>query len=57
VLAWEDIDDEKAEFRWDEPQLRQLAENLRKARRDVKEAVWRTYKNLMLLGKDGSWKT
>jgi hypothetical protein len=30
---------------------------LKKARRDAKEAVWRTYKNLMLLGKDGSWKT
>jgi hypothetical protein len=57
VLAWEDIDDEKSELRLDEAQLRQLDENLKKARRDAKEAVWRTYKNLMLLGKDGSWKT
>jgi hypothetical protein len=57
VLAWEDIDDEKAALRLDESQLRQLEENVKKARRDVKEAVWRTYKNLMLLGKDGSWKT
>jgi Protein of unknown function (DUF499) len=57
VLAWEDIDDEKGDLRLDEAQLRQLEENVKKARRDVKEAVWRTYKNLMLLGKDGTWKT
>ena len=57
VLAWEDIDDEKGDLRLDEAQLRQLEENVKKARRDVKEAVWRTYKNLMLLGKDGGWKT
>jgi hypothetical protein len=57
VLAWEDIDDEKGELRLDESQLRQLEENVKKARRDVKEAVWRTYKNLMLLGKDSNWKT
>jgi hypothetical protein len=29
-----------------------LGENLKKAQRDLKESVWRTYKNLMLLGKD-----
>ena len=57
VLAWEDIDDEKGDLRLDEAQLRQLEENVKKARRDVKEAVWRTYKNLMLLGKDSGWKT
>lgn len=57
VLAWEDIEDEKGELRLDEAQLRQLDENVKKARRDAREAVWRTYKNLMLLGKDGSWKT
>ena len=27
------------------------------AQRDIKETVWRTYKNVMLLGKDGEWKT
>ena len=31
----------------------QLAESLKKAQRDIKETVWRTYKNVMLLGKDG----
>jgi hypothetical protein len=57
VLAWEDISDEETELRLDEGQARQLAENLKKAQRDVKETVWRTYKNVMLLAKDGQWKT
>jgi hypothetical protein len=57
VLAWEDIADEAADLRFDEGQQRQLAESLKKAQRDIKETVWRTYKNVMLLGKDGDWKT
>jgi hypothetical protein len=57
VLAWEDLADEQGELRLDEGQTRQLAENLKKAQRDIKETVWRTYKNVMLLGKDNSWKT
>jgi hypothetical protein len=44
------------DLRLDEAQSRQLAENLKKAQRDIKETVWRTYKNVMLLGKDGEWK-
>jgi hypothetical protein len=57
VLAWEDIADEETELRLDEGQKRQLAESLKKAQRDIKETVWRTYKNVMLLSKDGEWKT
>lgn len=52
VLAWEDIRDEAEELRLDEGQKRQLAENLKKAQRDLKECVWRTYKNIALLDKD-----
>lgn len=57
VLAWEDLADEQSELRLDEGQARQLTENLKKAQRDIKETVWRTYKNVMLLGKDNDWKT
>ena len=57
VLAWEDIADEEDDLRLDEAQKRQLAENVKKAQRDAREIVWRTYKNLMLLAKDNSWKT
>jgi hypothetical protein len=56
ALAWEDIADEEADLRLDDGQKRQLAESLKKAQRDIKETVWRTYKNVMLLGKDGEWK-
>ena len=49
VLAWEDIDAESATLGIDESQRRQLDENLKRAKRDLREAVWRTYKNVFLL--------
>jgi len=57
VLAWEDIDEEAPDLKLDETQIRHLSESLKKARRDLKEAIWRTYKILMLLGKDNTIKT
>lgn len=57
VLAWEDIEDESGDLKLDETQRRQLEENVKKAQRDLREAVWRTYKNVLLLGKDGTWQT
>jgi hypothetical protein len=54
LLAWEAIEED--DLKLDESQLHQLAENLKKARRDLKETVWRTYKVLMLLGKDNTIK-
>lgn len=52
VLAWEAIDAEKDDLHIDDSQKRQLEEHVRKARRDAKEVVWRTFKFLLLLGKD-----
>ncbi|SHF02882.1 Predicted ATPase, AAA+ superfamily [Desulfacinum infernum DSM 9756] len=49
VLAWEAIQSEAADLKLDTTQLRQLDENLKRARRDLHEAVWRTYKNVYLL--------
>jgi hypothetical protein len=57
VLAWEDIQDEQDELHLDDTQKKQLDENLKKARRDLKESVWRTYKNLVLLGKDNQLRS
>ena len=57
VLAWEDIDDERSKLRLDETQQGQLDETLKKARRDLKESVWRAYKSIMLLGKDNKLHT
>ena len=53
VLAWEDIeDDEETKKGIDESQLKLLDRNLKNARRDLDEAIFRAYKHLYLLGKD-----
>lgn len=53
VLAWEDIRDQELAS-LDESQQRQLSVNLQKAQSDLFEAVWRSYKNIVLLGKDNT---
>jgi hypothetical protein len=53
LLAWKDIDADADELKLDETQQRQLAENKGRAERDLREAVWRAYKNVFLLA-DGS---
>ena len=52
VLAWEDIDGEKTVLRFNDEQMTELATNIGKARRDLRESIWRNYKHVMLLGKD-----
>lgn len=56
LLAWEDIDGDADQLRLDEGQRRQLAENLKKAQRDLRECVWRSYKKLVMLGEDNKPK-
>ncbi|MGA7933892.1 MAG: hypothetical protein WCA35_10125, partial [Kovacikia sp.] len=51
LLAWEDIRDEEPEG-LDDSQKRQLQENVDRAKRDLREAIWRAYKHIVLLGKD-----
>lgn len=55
LIAWKDIDDEGLNL--DDAQTRQLDKNLKNARSALKESVWRTYKNVMLLGKDNKIRT
>lgn len=52
LLAWEDIRDEGLKL--DDAQKKQLDGNIQKARRDLTESVWRSYKNVLLLGKDNT---
>jgi hypothetical protein len=52
LLAWEAIDDERLNL--DDSQHQQLQENIKRARRDLREAVWRSYKTIALLGKDNA---
>ncbi len=54
LLAWEDIDDdEDTKKRVDEGQLKLLDRNLKRAESDLHEAIFRSYRHLFLLGKDG----
>jgi hypothetical protein len=57
ALAWEKIHDEAEQLHLNERQNRELNEKIGKAKRDLREAVWRSYKNLAYLGKDNgiSW--
>ncbi|MBI5922415.1 MAG: ATP-binding protein [Betaproteobacteria bacterium] len=57
ILAWQAISDESADLKLDEAQKKQLVENVQKARRDLKESIWRGYKHLLLLGKDNALKS
>jgi hypothetical protein len=57
LLAWEEIQIELPEINVDDAQRSQLIESVKKAQRDLKETVWRTYKNVMLLGKDNQVRT
>jgi hypothetical protein len=59
LLAWEVIEEEHArnQLQLDETQERQLQEALGRSRRDLREAVWRQYKNLVLLDKENELKT
>jgi hypothetical protein len=54
LLAWKAIEDESTDLKLDETQQRQLAENIEKAKRDLRDAVWRSYKHVFLLGKDNA---
>ncbi|MDJ0762800.1 MAG: DUF499 domain-containing protein [Myxococcota bacterium] len=53
-LAWKEIESETEELKLDENQRRQLIENLKRSERDLKESVWRAYKNVFLLSDDNS---
>lgn len=56
ALAWEAIEAEKDELHFEESQQRQLNEYVGRSKRDIREAVWRSYKFLYLLGKDNEMK-
>jgi hypothetical protein len=54
LLAWRAIQEDADDLKLDEQQKRQLQESLQKAKRDLKESIWRSYKNVLLLAKDNS---
>jgi hypothetical protein len=52
VLAWESIKDEQHPLQLDDRQVKEVATKLESAKRDLKEAVWSSYRSLALLGKE-----
>ena len=57
ALAWQRIWEERASLSLDEAQLQQLDESRKKAQRDLKESVWRSYKHLALYSKEQTLRT
>ncbi|MGH8652206.1 MAG: hypothetical protein ACREYE_08530 [Gammaproteobacteria bacterium] len=53
LLAWKDIEEDVDDLKIDETQRRQLTENVKRSERDLRETVWRTYKNVFLLSENG----
>ena len=54
LLAWQAIQDDADDLKLDEQQKRHLTEAVQKARRDLSESIWRSYKSVLLLAKDNS---
>ncbi len=55
LLAWEDVRDDGATVqRLEESQQAQLKAGLDRAARDLREAVWRGYRHVLLLGRDNA---
>jgi hypothetical protein len=55
LAAWTDIESEGLKL--DDIQQRQLTENIKKSRRDLRESVWRAYNRIVLLGRDNAMRT
>jgi hypothetical protein len=56
LLAWKDIETDSSALKLDEAQHRLLVENVKRAERDLRETVWRSYKNVFLLAEDNSFR-
>ncbi len=56
VIAWEAIQTEEDELKLDEVQKKHLAGNIKRAESDLKESIWRAYKNIILLDKANQLK-
>jgi len=55
VLAWEDIeDDADTRSRMDTSQQGVLTQKVARAKADLREAIWRAYRHLFLLGRDNT---
>lgn len=56
LLAWKDIESDSSALKLDDAQHRLLVENVKRAERDLRETVWRSYKNVFLLADDNTFR-
>lgn len=56
-LAWETIYEEAYELKLDDDQRKQVKMNMDRAKKDLSENIWKTYKNLVLLNKNNQLQT
>lgn len=56
-LAWETIYDEALELKLDDDQRKQVKVSMERAKKDLVENIWKTYKNLVLLNKSNQLQT
>jgi len=54
LLAWQEIREDAGALHLDDDQTRQLVVHVKTAEGNLKEAVWRAYKNVYLLGEDNA---
>ena len=54
LLAWQDIENDSESLRLDQSQRDELRTNLARAHRDLREAVWRSYRYVFLLDSENS---
>lgn len=56
LLAWEDIQADASQLHYDGGQITQLRENIDRAKNDLQESIWRSYKYIYLMGKENKLK-
>jgi hypothetical protein len=56
-LAWETIYDEAQELKLDDEQKKQVKVSMERAKKDLIENIWKSYKNLILLNKSNQLQT
>lgn len=56
-LAWETINEEAEELKLDEEQRKQVRRSMERAKKDLVENIWKSYKNLVLLNKSNQLQT
>ena len=53
LLAWDRLEQQAPALRLEDAQVRQVSDQKARAARDLREAVWQTYRTVVFLGPDG----